>query len=153
MDINSYKAGKIVYPLNGFTKGKHTLSIKAWDLLNNSSEKTIEFFVDDEGEIHLTQVFNYPNPFYDYTIFEFVHNKSEFVMEVIIRIYDINGNFIVELSNYNAEGTSLPKSITWDGRNKGGDVVSAGIFVYTVEVRDNYGNVTVQQQKLFKINK
>lgn len=153
MDINSYKSGKIVYPFNKLASGRHTLSVKAWDLQNNSSEKIIEFFVDDEGEIQLTQVLNYPNPFYENTKFEFTHNKSGFILEVVIRIYDINGNFIIELSNNSADGTIVDEPIVWDGRNTGGNAVSAGIFIYTVEVKDNYGNITVQQQKLFKINK
>lgn len=153
MDINSFKSGKIVYPLSGLEQGRHTLTIKAWDLHNNSSEKTIEFFVDDAAEIHLTQVLNYPNPFIYNTRFKFMHNKIGSVLDVVIRIYDINGNFVVELSDNSIKGTNAPEPIFWDGRNESGDIVSSGIYIYTIEVRDSYDNVTVQQQKLFKINK
>ena len=153
MDVNSYKSGKIVFPFNDLDQGMHTLSIKAWDLQNNSSEKTIEFYVDDAGEIQLTQVLNYPNPFYDYTRFEFNHNKNGAVIEAVIRIYDISGNFIVELSSNDSDSNIVTEPIIWDGRSKGGNIVSPGIYIYTVEVRDNYDNVTVQQQKLFKINR
>ena len=153
MDVNSYKSGKIVFPFNDLDQGSHTLTVKAWDLQNNSSEKTIEFFVNDAGEIHLTQVLNYPNPFYDYTRFEFNHNKDIAVIEATIRIYDISGNFVVELSSNSEDRIAVPEPIIWDGRNKGGEMVSPGIYIYTVEVRDNYDNVTVQQQKLFKINR
>jgi len=152
MDVNSFKSGRIVYPFNDLEQGVHTLSIKAWDLQNNSSEKTIEFIVDDSGDIHLTQVLNYPNPFYDVTRFEFNHNKDGSVIDVVIRIYDIVGNFVVELTGNN-NGANSPEPITWDGKNESGDMVSAGIFIYTVEVKDSYENVTVQQQKLFKINR
>lgn len=153
MDINSFKSGKIVYPFENLEQGLHTLSIKAWDLLNNSSEKTIEFIVDDAGDIRLTKVLNYPNPFYDYTRFEFDHNKDGAVIDVVIRIYDIVGNFVIELAGNNNNGANSLELITWDGRNESGDMVSPGIYIYTIEVRDNYENITVQQQKLFKINR
>ena len=152
IDLNTYKSGEIVYPFNGLEQGWHTLTIKAWDLQNNSSEKTIEFYVDDAAEIQLAQVLNYPNPFFDNTRFEFVHNKSGSVIDVVIRIYNLYGDFIIELSNGSPDQTNMPDPIIWDGRNENGNEVAAGIYVYTITVSDSYGNVTVQQQKLFKIN-
>ncbi len=153
MDVNSYKSGKIVYPFNKLSKGSHTLMIKAWDLQNNSSEKTIEFIVDDNVEIHLTEVLNYPNPFENETRFEFAHNKNGSILEAIIRIYNIVGEFVIELPSNNFEGTNESGIIIWNGKNQNGEVVAPGIYVYTIELKDSYGNVTVQQQKLFKINK
>lgn len=153
MDINSFKAGKIVYPFKELEQGLHTLTIKAWDLQNNSSEKTIEFIVDDAAEIKLSQVLNYPNPFYDNTRFEFMDNKNGSVLETVIRIYDLQGDFIVELLGNSSNGINLPGPIYWDGRNSSGDMIAPGVYIYTVEVSDNYNNITVQQQKLIKINK
>ena len=153
MDINSYKSGKIVYPFNELTQGLHTLMIKAWDLQNNSSEKTIEFIVDDAADIKLSKVLNYPNPFIDNTRFEFVDNKYGTVLETIIRIYDMNGDFVVELGSNDLEGSNIPGPIHWDGRNSNGAIIAPGTYIYTIEVRDGYDNVTVQQQKLLKINK
>jgi hypothetical protein len=153
MDVNSFKAGKIIYPFNELEQGLHTLTIKAWDLQNNSSEKTIEFTVDDTSEIRLSQVLNYPNPFYDNTRFEFMDNKYGSVLEAVIRIYDLHGDFIVELIGNSSNGANLPEPINWDGRNASGAIIAPGIYIYTIEVRDDYNNVTVQQQKLLKINK
>ena len=153
MDVNSFKAGKIIYPFNELEQGLHTLTIKAWDLQNNSSEKTIEFIVDDASEIRLSQVLNYPNPFYENTRFEFMDNKHGSVLEAIIRIYDLHGDFIVELTGNSSNGANAPEPINWDGRNSSGAMIAPGIYIYTIEVRDEYNNVTVQQQKLLKINK
>ncbi|MEI7505049.1 MAG: type IX secretion system sortase PorU, partial [Paludibacter sp.] len=40
---NSYKDGEVKYKLAEMANGKHTLTFRVWDLLNNSSTKTIEF--------------------------------------------------------------------------------------------------------------
>lgn len=149
MDVNTFKSGEVVYPFDVLEQGWHTLTIKAWDLQNNSSEKTIDFFVDDSADIHLSQVLNYPNPFIDETRFEFVHNKNGSVLGAVIRIYDINGCFVIELTGNGFEGANVG-TIFWDGRNESGNEIPHGIYVYTIEVSDSHGNVTVQQQKLFK---
>jgi hypothetical protein len=149
MDLNSYKSGQIVYPMSNLSSGLHTLKLKVWDLYNNSSEKTIEFIVNDEAEISLRGVYNYPNPFTEETEFTFNHNKSGVELNVVIRIYDITGNFVVELSNEN----NINGNIIWNGKNSNNNRVPAGLYTYTLEVTDEYGNVTVQQQKLIKLSK
>jgi flagellar hook assembly protein FlgD len=70
-------------------------------------------------------------------------------LNVVIRIYDITGNFVVELSNEN----NINGNIIWNGKNSNNNRVPAGLYTYTLEVTDEYGNVTVQQQKLIKLSK
>ncbi len=152
MDINSYKSGKIVIPFSDLSNGMHSITIKAWDLQNNSSEKTIDFIVNDGAPIALSEVLNFPNPFVNETEFKFVHNKDGAALSAIIRIFDINGKFITELKGED-NGSGSSESIIWNGRNQNNEVVSSGIYIYTVEVSDEYDNTTIQQQKLFKISR
>ncbi len=153
MDIDSYQSGKVTHPLNNLSPGYHTLTIKAWDVYNNSSEKRIEFVVNDAANLQLWEVFNYPNPFYDHTTFTFSHNKMGANIVTNIKIYDLNGTFITELIDDSLTGLSSGESVTWDGRGPNNELIREGIYIYVVEVKDNFGNVTVQQQKLFRINK
>ena len=150
-DIDSYQSGKIIYPLSNLSNGHHTLTIKAWDIQNNSTEKTIEFVVDDNAVFSLFEVINKPNPFDDETVFSFSHNKGGITFNVSIRIYDLQGNFIVELST--GEEYLNKGSISWNGKNANEVPISSGMYVYTIEVTDNYGNIAVQQQKLFRISR
>ncbi len=153
MDVNSFKSGKILYPFTELAQGLHTLTIKAWDLQNNSSENTIEFTIDDAAEIKLSHVINYPNPFYNNTRFEFVNNKNGSITDAVIRIYNLQGDFIVELHGEKSNGINVTEPIYWDGKNANGAMIAPGAYIYVLEVRDDYDNVTVQQQKLLKINK
>jgi flagellar hook assembly protein FlgD len=124
--------------------------LKAWDLQNNSSEKTIEFFVNDAAEIALSEVVNYPNPFSEYTTFGFVHNKKSAILEVEVKIYDINGRFIGSLAEQVSGNGFTP--ITWNGRDQYGNEVPAGFYTYQLIVSDTYGNTTVQRQKMIKLD-
>ena len=63
-DFDNYKRGKINYNLSGLTEGNHSLTVKAWDIFNNSSEKTILFQVAKGEKFLIRNLINYPNPFF-----------------------------------------------------------------------------------------
>ncbi|MBT8274477.1 MAG: type IX secretion system sortase PorU, partial [Bacteroidia bacterium] len=69
-DVDDYQRGKVTYPFRDLEPGLHTLSLKAWDVYNNSSTAEIQFVVFDENEaLVIRNVLNYPNPFVNYTEF------------------------------------------------------------------------------------
>jgi hypothetical protein len=151
-EVDSYKGGEIAYPFNELTDGRHTLTLKAWDLQNNSSEATIEFYVDGDADIELSNVINYPNPFVDETYFGFVHNKSGSILDIQINIFDINGRFVRQLGeSVSTEGNQI-QPVKWDGTNQNGSLLPAGIYTYNLIVTDYSGKKTIQRQKLIKLS-
>ncbi len=152
LDVNSYQSGRLSYQFNSLPNGWHSFTLKAWDLENNSSEKTIEFYVDEYADISLTNVMNYPNPFQNKTHFRFTHNKHGEILEVNINIFDINGRFVRNLNEKVNPESPQTAVINWDGKNYNGNPVPAGIYFYTLIVTDKYGNETVQYQKMIKMS-
>ena len=151
-DVDSYQNGTLNYNLNGLPEGWHSLTLKAWDLQNNSSTKNIDFYVDDAAEILLAEVINYPNPFTEYTKFGFIHNKSGSSFNVEVRIYDINGRYIGHIvQEVPATGNTIAP-IEWNGRDANGNIVPAGVYAYHIIVSDIYGNQTIQRQKMIKMD-
>jgi hypothetical protein len=151
-DIDTYKSGKLSYLFEGLPDGWHSLTLKAWDLLNNSSEVTIEFFVDEKADILLSNVFNYPNPFSDETYFGFVHNKNGNILDVEINTYDMNGRLVTTLEEKVASAGSQAVPIKWDGRDHNGNPLPGGLFTYNIIVTDYAGNSSIQRQKLIKLS-
>jgi len=153
IDMDSYQQGMVYYAFDNLTQGLHSLTIKAWDLQNNSSETSFDFYVNDQAEIAVSQVLNYPNPFSDRTRFEFNHNKQGVPLEIKITIFDKDGRWITELSQKSNNGISTIEPIYWDGTNATGAKVDDGLYIYRVEVTDQTGNITIRQQKLMKSTK
>ena len=85
-DLNSYQSGKIIYPLYDLLDGTHTLSVKVWDVYNNSSDDYTEFVVVSSENLAIQEVLNYPNPFSDITHFQFEHNRPDEPLLVSIEI-------------------------------------------------------------------
>jgi hypothetical protein len=133
-DFDNYIRGKINYALSGLSEGSHSVTVKAWDNLNNSSEKTISFRVVTGGKFVLRNLINYPNPFFDKTNISLEHNRPDNELSVMINIFNIDGRIIkIIRTKVESTGYNLPP-VVWDGNDEGGRKVAAGIYPYTVTV-------------------
>jgi hypothetical protein len=148
-ETDSYQAGEILYRLGPFADGMHVLTLKAWDVLNNSSEKSIEFEVDNGARLSLSQLSNSPNPYRDYTQFEFMHNKPGFGLDVHIMIYSLTGQHMTSLYYTIHPESTESGPLYWDGRDASGNELSSGLYVYRVLVESDDGYFSSLSQKFF----
>jgi hypothetical protein len=138
-DFNNYMRGRIDYNLSGLSSGAHSISVKAWDNYNNSSEKTITFIVESGEKFTLKNLINYPNPFKNSTTFTGEHNRPDDDFNVTINIFSLGGRLIkVIKTKVPSTGYTLPP-IIWDGNDDGGNRLARGIYPYTVTVSTNSG--------------
>ncbi len=152
-NVDDYTNGTVTYPFRDLEPGLHTLTLKAWDVYNNSSTAEIQFTVfDKDEELVVTNVLNYPNPFVNYTEFWFNHNSIE-PLDVSVQIFTVSGKLVKTLNGQTTGGSksvsSLSKDIVWDGRDDFGDKIGKGVYVYKLKVRSNRLNKQVEKiQKL-----
>jgi hypothetical protein len=66
---------------------------------------------------------NYPNPFNPVTAIRFYLPNE---MNAVVDIYDIGGSHIVSLADGRREAGM--QSVSWDGKNRAGIPVSAGVY-------------------------
>jgi hypothetical protein len=110
-NLDDFTSGSVVYPFNGLDVGGHTLTLKAWDVFNNSTEVTISFTVG-EGLI-IRDVVCYPNPMTDYANFKIIHNLPDELLNVQIEFFDSKGSMLdVIKKSLLSEGVETPL-ITW----------------------------------------
>ncbi len=148
---NSYNTGVITYPFDELSDGRHTLSLKVWDVYNNSTIEHIDFLVVSANQLVVNNVMNYPNPFVDKTNFVFNHNQSGNEVEIIIEIYSLDGKLVKTLGNsFTAEGYRSEPT-TWDGTMDNGGKIRSGFYVYNITVRNKLGAVGNDQNKLLYI--
>lgn len=147
-DIDSYNSGTIRYPYRDLEEGKHTITVKVWDIYNNSATETLDFVVVESAVMLLKDVFNYPNPFVDQTWFNIEHNRPGEEFEVVIRIYDLNGKLATVLrQSVYSTGYRL-EPVSWDGTGFGGATLGGGLYVYHVLVRSGTGEETTGSGRL-----
>ncbi|MBS1647861.1 MAG: type IX secretion system sortase PorU [Bacteroidetes bacterium] len=151
-DLNKYQTGKILYQMQNLSNGFHTLTLKAWDVLDNASTATTDFVVAQNAQVALTHVLNYPNPFTTSTNFFIEHNQACSNLNVEIQIYTISGKVVKTiLQNVENEGFRTA-GIHWDGRDDFGDKLARGVYIYKVIVKNSEGNQAYQIEKLVILN-
>ncbi|MDP1621559.1 MAG: type IX secretion system sortase PorU [Bacteroidales bacterium] len=150
-DLNTFKSGEISYPLSTLSDGSHQITVKVWDVHNNSSEASIEFIVVSSAEFALQHLLNYPNPMKDQTTFTWETNQINQPVEVEIRIFTLNGNPVKTLrQNFYSQGYRSA-SVKWDGTQDDGRKISTGMYVYSVQLMIPDGTVKRQTSKLVVI--
>jgi hypothetical protein len=138
-DFDDYSKGRISYYLTGLPAGKHTITVKAWDNFNNSSEKSISFVVGRGENFVLRNLFNYPNPFTGETNITGELNRPGAELDITISIFNLSGKVIKLIhTKMPSTGYTLPP-VNWDGKDDGGSKVAKGIYPYVVSVSTENG--------------
>jgi hypothetical protein len=133
-DKDSYKTGKIVFPLTQLSEGEHVIILKVWDVFNNSSEKEIHFVVKDNFRIETVAC--YPNPMQEETSFIFTSNLPDEAFDVDLEIFETSGSRIDLFSTkIGSQGTeSLP--IAWNPAERNVKMRS-GVYIYRLNVTND----------------
>lgn len=137
---NDYTKGKLKFPLRNLALGLHTITFKAWDVYNNPISSEIQFLVVGDGDITLTNVLNYPNPFVNYTQFWFTHNRPFEPLEVQVQVMTVTGKVVWTKNQIITTDGFLSREITWDGKDDFGDKIGKGVYVYKLTVKSTLTN-------------
>ena len=147
-NINSYQSGTIIYPFSDLEPGAHTLSLKVWDVYNNSSTVSTDFVVQAREALQLSHVLNYPNPFTTTTSFFFEHNQCCTDFDAMVQIFTVSGKLVKTINEHVYSEGYRSQPIEWDGTDDYGDKIGRGVYIYRMYVRTADGLVAEHFDKL-----
>ncbi len=132
-DIGAHTSGSLSYPMVIAEQGEHTVSLRAWDNLNNPSVATLRFVAGAGGSFELTNLLSFPNPAPEGTRFTAGHNRPGTEMDLTITIFNNAGRAVRVLrEKVNNPGYALP-DIPWDGCDANGGRLSRGLYLWRIE--------------------
>ena len=137
-DLDTYQKGNLMYVLPLLAEGAHSIMIKVWDLLGNSTTKTLNFVVPATEIVSLKNLYNYPNPFQNFTQFSFEHNKVGVNLEINLSLYDSRGNLLFT-KPLNGIYKANRVVANWDGAGIGSAQIQAGVYYYRLIINDGTG--------------
>ena len=149
-ELNDYTHGHITYPLYNLADGFHTMTLRVWDVYNNSNTASIDFIVVQSQQMAIKYLMNYPNPF-SYamgTHFAFQHNQSEDIMDVELHIYSSSGRLVNIIKDFSDGGNYVYRSSAWDGKDMNGNLIKSGTYIYKLIVRNASGKFETASSKL-----
>ncbi len=138
----SYTEGVVQYKLPEMVNGKHTLTFRVWDLLNNSSTNSISFDVVKGLTPVIFSVSNYPNPVKTETRFVVAHDRPETILTTTVDVLDISGRRIWSFTQPSAE------NVTWNLSTNDGKKIKSGIYLYRVSIKTAQSDIYSKTNKM-----
>ncbi|RYF87415.1 MAG: type IX secretion system sortase PorU, partial [Chitinophagaceae bacterium] len=147
-ELDSYQKGAVRFQLPSLEPGSHSLKIKAWDVVNNSSEYILNFSVVNNEELRLEHVLNYPNPFTTKTAFWFEHNYPGIDLSAKVDIFTVSGKRIKTIAQTINTPGNRSMELDWDGTDEWGERVGRGVYIYRLFVKTPNGKTASKWERL-----
>ncbi len=141
-NANSYTDGTVSYRLPVMENGKHSLTFRVWDLLDNSTTQTLNFQVVNGLAPVIFSIYVYPNPVETQANIVVSHDRPETVLKMTVEIFDIAGRKIWSFSQ------STVNNISWDLIANNGQKVRSGLYLYRVSIKTTNGDISSKTNKM-----
>ena len=145
-ETDDFRSGRVFYQLSDLEEGEHTISLKAWDVYNNSSENLIGFVVTESDGMFLEKIVSFPNPANEHTTIQYTHNAPGEDHEVLLEIFDLSGRLVTSISRTYYETGFVSAPLEWDLKNSSGSDLGAGIYPYRLTVTTSLGKSFINQK-------
>ena len=125
---NSYQSGQVSYLMEALPDGPHSLSFRAWDLLNNSTTQRLNFVVEAGLDPSIYSVTTYPNPVGTQGILNLViqYDQPDELLQTEIYLYTPGGQMVYSHHQNNPDGVRIPL-------NELG--LQPGVYFYHVKIK------------------
>ncbi len=144
-ELNSYTTGTAAYDITDLEPGLHTIRIKAWDNMGNSSMAEFTFESDD-CELAISNPLAYPNPFRNETDITFNIDETA---DIEIDIYTLSGRFVRKLESHVQPAFGV---IRWDGHDSNGNPTANGVYIAKIKAVSIDGDAVSAILKIAKAN-
>ncbi len=151
--VGDYTSGHITFPLASLPPGEHTLLLRAWDLLNNSSTATINFTVVPGLAPDFVELDATPNPVHrgESVTFMLTHDRPQSEITVTIELFDFQGR-ILWSNTENAVSDGTVYTYRWDVASSAGQPIPTGVYLYRAKISAAGGSLQTKTRKIVILN-
>jgi hypothetical protein len=133
-DIAESHRGSVTYKLQGLPAGRHTVTVKAWNILGLSNATTVSFEVRGSDELVFADLVCAPNPAREVAEITVRVNKPEAIASAELQLYNSRGQLIgTHKPNVSSNGY-LVGPVRWNVRE-----VPPGLYLARMVVTDKDG--------------
>lgn len=137
----SYQKGQVSYLMQELAEGAHSLTFRAWDLLNNSTTVALNFIVEKGADPNIYSVVTYPNPVQASGVLNMVVNydQPDMVVQTEIYVYDMSGRLMWQQSQKNPDQVQLNLSEMG---------LYPGLYMYNIRIKTENSGYSSKSGKI-----
>ena len=138
---NSYQKGLVSYRMEKLEDGPHTLTFRAWDLLNNSTTQSLNFIVETGYDPSIASVTSYPNPVHQTGVVNLIieYDQPDEMLETEVFLYNVNGQMVYDRMQENPERIAI---------NLSSLSLQPGVYVYNVKIKSASNKYSTMSGKI-----
>ena len=131
--LGDYRKGQLAFVIPALPDGQHTLTFRAWDVMNNASTVTFDFNVDSKLSPDFISLTCSENPAREQTTFIVRYDRPGTECSFTLEVFDFAGR---NLWRHTEKGTSADGiyPVTWNLTTSSGMPLSTGVYLYRVSV-------------------
>lgn len=150
-EFGDFTRGTVAYNIPQLESGPHSLTFRAWDVLNNTSQTSLDFVVDNGLPASILRLMASQNPATTSTNFVVSYDLPGSECDFVFEVFDFSGRRIW-MHEETSEGEGGIFTVTWDLTSSGGARVGTGIYLYRCLVRCGESKWTSKTQKILVRN-
>ncbi len=113
-DIADSRRGSVTYTFRDLTPGRHTVTVKAWNIFGLSSSAAVPFVVYGSDTLTFSKLTCAPNPATTRAVFSLRVNNPDEIVSAELQIYSLYGQLIYRYIPAINLGTFLVGPVFWD---------------------------------------
>lgn len=149
-DFGSYTSGSTYYNIPALEPGSHKLQFRAWDLLNNSTTRTLRFEVVKGLEPTIFSVSAIDNPATTSTTFVVGHDRMGSNVDITLEVFDASGR-ILWRHDERGISTTTAYTYTWNLTADNGSRLQTGVYLYRVRMSSDGSQQASKAKKLIVV--
>ncbi|MCR4816495.1 MAG: type IX secretion system sortase PorU [Bacteroidales bacterium] len=146
-DFNDEHRGSIRYNMSGLTPGRHTITVKAWNIFNYSNSAELVFYVHSTDTV-TTQFSASPNPSRDHTCLRMEHNCKGTIVSAQLDIFNTQGQLVASFTPAINPDSFVIGPVDWNLNNNSGVRVAPGIYIARFIATTSDGEKLMQNGKI-----
>ncbi len=149
-EFGDYTRGTVTYTIPALEAGAHSLTFRAWDVLNNTSSISLNFVVNPSLKPELLQLTASPNPAVTNTNFLITYDRPGSECTFTIDVYDFMGRRLWTQSETGSSNGLYV--IPWNLTTGSGGRVGTGIYLYRCTLQCGQSKEVSKTQKIIVLN-
>lgn len=150
-DFGDFTKGTLAYTIPRLEEGPHSATIRAWDVLNHTNTRTINFVVDPAIKPSILRLTASNNPATESTTFLVSYDMPGSECTFTIEVFNFMGRLVWSKTETASSEQSL-YSLPWNLTNGNGAKLGSGLYLYRCTMHSGESKKVSETQKLIILN-